>query len=184
MLPRRSWSSGAPPFPDARDGSLAVRSRVVRTETHGSILVRREDERTILVRMKGFITGPLVNTYEARFRATLGEKPTPLWLFDLMDIAGFEPGAVPAGAKWWKAFKEQDGTHVAFVTHYGAARMAASALGFGVGLKLLVCASLVEAQAALALLPSPPEPVIPSAKPSSSRTEAKTPTSSRKTPRG
>ncbi len=118
----------------------------------GAITVRRENPSTIFVRMEGYSSGALVSEHRDEFLRTLGQSRTPLWLFDLLDLSGFEASAIPSGAEWWRAFKSSGGTHVIFVTQYGAARMAASTLGFSVGVKLVVCTSLPEARDELAKL--------------------------------
>jgi hypothetical protein len=128
---------------------------VTRQTKHGAITVRREDPSTIYVRMEGYISGALVDEHRATFTKILAERATPYWLFDLLDISGFEPSAVPSGGEWWKAFKSQGGSHVLFVTSFGAARMAASALGFSVGVKIIVCGSLSEGRSELTRLRPP-----------------------------
>ncbi|MFO0563169.1 MAG: hypothetical protein U0269_34425 [Polyangiales bacterium] len=122
----------------------------------GSITVRRDDPKTIFVRMEGYIGGALVAAHRDEFLRLLAQSPTPMWIFDLMDLSGFEASAVPNGSEWWRAFKSGGGTHVFFVTQYGAARMAASAIGFSVGVKIIVCTSMSEARAELARAGGPP----------------------------
>ncbi len=98
------------------------------------------------------MSGALVSAHRDEFVRVLAQSRTPLWLFDLLDLSGFEASAIPSGSEWWRAFKSSGGTHVLFVTQYGAARMAASTLGFSVGVKLVVCTSLIEARSELAKL--------------------------------
>lgn len=104
--------------------------------------------------MAGHVSGALVDANRERFLAELRANPAPHWLFDLLGLRGFDAAAMSAGGAWWRAFKDQGGTHVIFATQYSAARMAATALGFSVGVKLVVCTSVDEARAALAALPT------------------------------
>ncbi|MCU0655875.1 MAG: hypothetical protein MUF64_11510 [Polyangiaceae bacterium] len=116
----------------------------------GSIEVRRESASTVFVRMAGYIPGALVSRYRPEFFRVLGERSTPYWMFDLLDLSGFDAAAVSSGSDWWRAFKAQQGSHVLFVTSFSAARMTASALGFSVGVKITICSSMREARASLA----------------------------------
>jgi hypothetical protein len=106
--------------------------------------------------MEGYISGPLVSRHRPEFFRILAERSTPYWMFDLLDLSGFDAAAVSSGSDWWRAFKAQQGAHVLFVTSFSAARMTASALGFSVGVKITICSSMREARASLVRLSGGP----------------------------
>ncbi len=69
----------------------------------------------------------------------------PAWIIEQLELTGFDPGAVPSGARWFASFKERGGEQLVFVSALSAARMVAASLAFAAHAKISVCETLKEA---------------------------------------
>jgi hypothetical protein len=77
-----------------------------------------------------------------QFRSSLFGTENPAWIIEQLELTGFDPGAVPAGARWFGAFKDRGGSQVIFVSPLSAARMVAASLAFAVHAKISSCDDL------------------------------------------
>jgi len=99
----------------------------------------------LLTRMRGYMTRLMAEQMFDQFRTLLSGIAEPIWIIEQIELTGFEPGAVPAGARWFSAFKERGGGRVIFVSPLSAARMVAASLAFAVHAKVSTCETLAEA---------------------------------------
>lgn len=91
----------------------------------------------VFTQMGGYIDAELCNRQLPEFRRALEQQPGGIWIIEVERLAGFDPKAVKAGAAWFATFKALGGQRVIYVSRSAAARMAAQALGFGAGLKVV-----------------------------------------------
>lgn len=101
-----------------------------------TIHIRREDPLTIFVRIEGYVTPGSLHKRQAEISSTLQSGKPRVVLFDLLEITGFDSSAVPVGNEWFAEMKRVGVTHVLIAATSGAARMAASAIGFAAGIRL------------------------------------------------
>lgn len=87
--------------------------------------------------MGGYIDAELCDRELRTFRAALEQHPGGSWIIEVERVLGFDPKAVKSGAAWFSTFKAIGGQRVVYVSRSGAARMAAQALGFGAGIKVV-----------------------------------------------
>ncbi len=99
----------------------------------------------LLTRMRGHMTRLMAEQTFDQFRTQLSGIAKPVWIIEQIELTGFEPGAVPAGARWFGAFKDRGGERVVFVSVLAAARMVAASLAFAVHAKVSTCETLSEA---------------------------------------
>lgn len=99
----------------------------------------------VLTRMRGHMTRLLAEQRFDQFRLSLLGTQKPAWIIEQLELTGFDPGAVPAGARWFGAFKDRGGEQVIFVSPLSAARMVAASLAFAVHAKISSCETLKEA---------------------------------------
>lgn len=99
----------------------------------------------LLTRMRGHIKRLTAEQMFDQFRTHLGGLAKPVWIVEQLELTGFEPGAVSAGARWFNAFKDRGGERVVFVSSLAAARMVAATLAFAVHAKVSTCETLGEA---------------------------------------
>jgi len=95
--------------------------------------------------MRGHMTRDLAEEQHERFRALVSATTTPHWIIEQLELTGFDPGAVPAGARWFNTFKDRGGQQVIFVSALSAARMVAASLAFAAHAKISACETLNEA---------------------------------------
>jgi hypothetical protein len=105
----------------------------------------------LLTRMRGHMTRLLAEQMFDQFRSLVTDIATPIWIIEQLELTGFDPGAVPAGARWFSAFKERGGERVIFVSRLPAARMVAASLAFAVHAKISACETLNDAYEAAGL---------------------------------
>ena len=92
-------------------------------------------------------------TYE-QFRGMIAATAEPHWIIEQLELTGFDPGAVSAGARWFNTFKERGGQQVIFVSALPAARMVAASLAFAVHAKISACDTLAAAYQRAGVSPS------------------------------
>jgi hypothetical protein len=108
----------------------------------------------VMTSMVGHISHQLPHDSVHAFRAALaGCKGTPTWIIDCSSLNGFDPAAVNAGAKWFEAFKATEGRDILLVAKLHSARMVASTIAFGVGLRVRSFDELKDALDHLGLRP-------------------------------
>lgn len=90
----------------------------------------------VMTVMSGHVTEAATTTELAEFRGFIASMDPPTWLIDATTLSGFEPRAVQGGAAWFRAFRERNGVNILMVSALGPARMVASTLGFGAGVKV------------------------------------------------
>jgi hypothetical protein len=118
----------------------------------------------VLTRMRGHLTRVLAERRFEQFRSTLLEVEQPTWIIEQLEVTGFDPGAVTAGARWFGTFKDRGGGQVIVVTTLSAAQMVAASLAFAVHAKISSCETLQEAYDRAGLVAVVPRPSIPSFK--------------------
>lgn len=91
----------------------------------------------LFTQMGGYIDVDLCDREHPGFRAALEQHPGGTWIIEVERLVGFDPKAVKSGAAWFSTFKAVGGQRVVYVSRSGAARMAAQALGFGAGVKVI-----------------------------------------------
>jgi hypothetical protein len=112
---------------------------------YDAIETERVGAHVLLTRMRGHMTRILTEQMFDQFRGLVSETPNAAWIIEGLELTGFDPGAVSAGARWFGAFKERGGDRVIFVSHLSAARMVAASLAFAVHAKISSCETLKEA---------------------------------------
>jgi hypothetical protein len=117
----------------------------LQARTHGDIETELADQRVLITRMRGFVTAPLCEARFERFRLSAGMTSGAPWLIDTLDMTGFHPNAVQAGARWFDVFKQQGGTRIIMVSSMSAVRMAAATLAFAVHVKVTSFKELYDA---------------------------------------
>ncbi len=105
----------------------------------------------VSTRMGGHITASLCERELDGFRALMANTAEKVWVIDVSALSGFDPRAVQAGARWFDAYKKSGGSKIIYVSKNPAARMAAQALGFSVGVGVRCVTSLAEAREVLGL---------------------------------
>ena len=123
----------------------------------------------VLTRMRGHMTRAIAEQQYEQFRAVVVGIENPVWIIEQLELTGFDPGAVPAGARWFGMFKDRGGQQVIFVSPLAAARMVAASLAFAVHAKISSCETLKEAYDRAGLAPVEPRPSILSFRPPKSR---------------
>jgi hypothetical protein len=98
----------------------------------------------------GHITRVLTAQETPIFRRLAREHRCKCWVIDLLELSGFEPWCVGAGTEWMRIFRSNGGMETIVATTMPAARMAATAMGFGAGIKLTVVGSKDEVRSRLA----------------------------------
>lgn len=91
----------------------------------------------LFTQMGGYISAELCDRQLKAFRTALEQNSGGVWIIEVERLVGFEPKAVKSGAAWFSTFKAIGGERVIYVSRSAAARMAAQALGFGAGLKVV-----------------------------------------------
>jgi hypothetical protein len=110
----------------------------------------------LLTRMRGHMTRALAEQQFDQFRSLVVETPRPAWIVEQLELTGFDPGAVPAGARWFSCFKDRGGEQVVIVSTLSAARMVAASLAFAVHAKVSCRETLKEAYELAGLGPMEP----------------------------
>lgn len=109
----------------------------------------------VITSMVGHISHQLPHDNVRQFRdAVHACKGTPTWIIDCSGLTGFDPASVTAGAKWFEAFKSAGGRDVILVGRAHSARMVASTIAFGIGLRVQSFDELKAALDHLGLRPS------------------------------
>lgn len=134
-------------------------------QCHAAIETERVGNHVLLTRMRGHITRVLAEQQFDQFRMLLASTPKPCWIIEQLELTGFDPGAVPAGARWFGSFKDRGGEQVIFVSAVSAARMVAASLAFAAHAKIAACDTLQEAYNRAGLVNVEPRPSILSFKP-------------------
>ncbi len=101
--------------------------------------------RVLLTRARGHMSRSLVEQRFDQFTSLLSGLSKPCWIVEQLELTGFHPCAVTAGARWFSAFKNRGGEQVVFVSQLAAARMTVSSLAFAVHAKLSWAETLREA---------------------------------------
>lgn len=116
-------------------------------QAHAASAIETEliGDHVLLTRMRGHMTRVLAEQQYDHFRTLLFGIKTAHWIIEQLELTGFDPGAVPAGARWFNAFRERGGEKVIFVSALPAARMVAASLAFAAHAKISSCDSLKEA---------------------------------------
>lgn len=112
--------------------------------SYDAIESERVGESVVLTRMRGHMTRLLAERMFDQFRSALVGMQKPAWIIEQLELTGFDPGAVPAGARWFGAFRDRGGEQVIFVSPLASARMVAASLAFAVHAKISACDSLKE----------------------------------------
>ena len=146
--------------------SLALRKPL--PQATASIETERVGEMVLLTRMRGHMTRDLAEQNYKQFQSLVVAVKQPHWIIEQLELTGFDPGAVPAGARWFNTFKECGGQHVIFVSPLAAARMVAASLAFAAHAKISSCDTLEAACERVGVKPPAPRPSLLSPKPSSS----------------
>jgi hypothetical protein len=105
----------------------------------------RVGENVVLTRMRGHMTRALTERQFEQFRSSIVGTRKPAWIIEALELTGFDPTAVAAGARWFGSFKDRGGEQVVFVSPLSAARMVAASLAFAVHAKISSCETLKEA---------------------------------------
>jgi hypothetical protein len=148
---------------------LAAPLRHPQVDAYGAIETELVGGRVVLTRMRGHMTRLLAEQQFDQFRSSLVGVSNPAWIIEQLELTGFDPGAVPAGARWFGTFKDRGGEQVIFVSHVAAARMVAASLAFAVHAKISACDTLKEAYERAGLGIIEPRPSLFSMNPPSSR---------------
>lgn len=134
-------------------------------QSYDAIESERVGARVVLTRMRGHMTRVLAETMYEQFRLAVIDVKNPAWIIEQLELTGFDPGAVPAGARWFGAFKDRGGEQVIFVSALSAARMVAASLAFAAHAKISACDTLKEAYERAGLGNIEPRPSLLSFKP-------------------
>ncbi|HVY30275.1 MAG TPA: hypothetical protein VHB79_27145 [Polyangiaceae bacterium] len=116
-----------------------------RQPSFDAIESERLGSNVLLTRMRGHMSRALAEQQFAQFSSLVAETPEPAWIIEQLELTGFDPGAVPAGARWFSCFKDRGGVQVVIVSTLSAARMVAASLAFAVHAKVACCDTLKEA---------------------------------------
>jgi hypothetical protein len=114
-------------------------------QSYDAIESERVGSNVVLTRMRGHMTRLLAEQRYEQFRSAVVDTKKPAWIIEQLELTGFDPGAVPAGARWFGTFKDRGGEQVIFVSPLSAARMVAASLAFAVHAKISACDTLKEA---------------------------------------
>jgi hypothetical protein len=126
--------------------------------SYDAIESERVGSNVVLTRMRGHMTRLLAEQMFEQFRVAITETNKPAWIIEQLELTGFDPGAVPAGARWFGAFKDRGGEQVIFVSPLSAARMVAASLAFAAHAKISACETLKEAYDRAGMAPVEPRP--------------------------
>jgi hypothetical protein len=138
-------------------------------QSYDAIESERVGANVVLTRMRGHMTRLLAEQTYEQFRSTVVETKNPAWIIEQLELTGFDPGAVPAGARWFGTFKDRGGEQVIFVSALSAARMVAASLAFAVHAKISACETLKEAYERAGLAAVEPRPSLFSFRPDKPR---------------
>lgn len=138
-------------------------------QSYDAIETERVGGNVILTRMRGHMTRVLAEQMYEQFRSAVVETQNPAWIIEQLELTGFDPGAVPAGARWFGTFKDRGGEQVIFVSPLSAARMVAASLAFAVHAKISACETLKEAYDRVGLAAVEPRPSMFSFRPNKPR---------------
>ena len=127
-------------------------------QSYDAIESERVGANVVLTRMRGHMTRLLAEQTYEQFRSAVVETKNPAWIIEQLELTGFDPGAVPAGARWFGTFKDRGGEQVIFVSALSAARMVAASLAFAVHAKISACETLKEAYDRAGLTAIEPRP--------------------------
>jgi hypothetical protein len=105
----------------------------------------------LFTQMGGYIDAELCERQLTEFRSALEQHPGGTWIIEVERLLGFDPKAVKAGANWFSVFKSMGGQRVVYVSRSSTARMAAQALGFGAGIKVICVDGVEQARESLGL---------------------------------
>lgn len=130
-----------------------------------AIETERVGDQVLLTRARGHLTRSLVERQFEQFRRLVTTTPAPIWIMEQLELTGFDPGAVPASARWFSDFKDGGGERVIVVSTHSAARMAAASLAFAVHAKISSCESLKVAYEQAGLAPIDVRPSMYSLRP-------------------
>jgi len=122
-----------------------LRESQPQAQSWDAIETERVGASVVLTRMRGHMTRIMAEQQFEQFRSAVIETRQPAWIIEQLELTGFDPGAVPAGARWFSTFKERGGEQVIFVSPLSAARMVAASLAFAVHAKISSCETLKEA---------------------------------------
>jgi len=162
----RAATKVAPAPSDSTAGCLPL-VHLVKSQPalYDAIETERLGTNVLLTRMRGYMTRTLAEQQFEQFRSIIIGTTNPSWIIEQIELTGFDPGAVPAGARWFHSFKDRGGQQVIFVSHLSPARMVAAALAFAVHAKISACDSLKEAYVRAGLGAVEPRPSQLSLKP-------------------
>jgi len=135
-------------------------------QSYDAIESERVGANVVLTRMRGHMTRVLAEQMFEQFRTAVIDTKDPAWIIEQLELTGFDPGAVPAGARWFGTFKDRGGERVIFVSALSAARMVAASLAFAVHAKISSCETLKEAYERVGLGAVEPRPSLLSFRPS------------------
>jgi hypothetical protein len=138
-------------------------------QSYDAVESERVGANVVLTRMRGHMTRILTEQRHEQFRSAVVETKNPAWIIEALELTGFDPGAVPAGARWFGTFKDRGGEQVIFVSALSAARMVAASLAFAVHAKISACETLKEAYDRAGLAAVEPRPSMLSLRPSKPR---------------
>jgi len=138
-------------------------------QSYDAIESERVGSNVVLTRMRGHMTRMLAEQMYEQFRTAVIETKSPAWIIEQLELTGFDPGAVPAGARWFGTFKDRGGEQVIFVSALSAARMVAASLAFAVHAKISSCETLKEAYDRAGLAAVEARPSVFSLRPSKPR---------------
>jgi hypothetical protein len=138
-------------------------------QSYDAIESERVGTNVVLTRMRGHMTRLLAEQMYEQFRTTVVGTENPAWIIEQLELTGFDPGAVPAGARWFGTFKDRGGERVIFVSALPAARMVAASLAFAVHAKISACETLKEAYDRAGLAAVEPRPSMLSFRPGKPR---------------
>jgi hypothetical protein len=143
--------------------------RKPQAHSYDAIESERVGLNVVLTRMRGHMTRILAEQMFDQFRLAIVGTQRPSWIIEQLELTGFDPGAVPAGARWFGAFKDRGGEQVIFVSPVSAARMVAASLAFAVHAKISACDSLKAAYDRAGLGAVEPRPSLLSLNPTQPR---------------
>lgn len=144
------------------------RNPQAQTQSWDAIETERVGANVVLTRMRGHMTRVLAEQQFEQFRSAVIDTKQPAWIIEQLELTGFDPGAVPAGARWFSTFKDRGGEQVIFVSPLSAARMVAASLAFAVHAKISSCETLKEAYDRAGLGAIEPRPSLLAFKPTKS----------------
>lgn len=122
-----------------------------KTDQGGNIRVHVVQPGVIESVYSGYLTARNAEEMLPAFQALLSGAAKTHWIINATALTGFENKVLVAGKPWIQSFKEHGGQGLIVVTESASTRMAASALGFAVGISIKVVPTRAEA---LALLPA------------------------------